>query len=294
MEKIKTVGLLVFLSVLFIWIGGIFGGTTGMLIALVIVGAMNFYSYFYSDKMVLKHYKAIEVDSSQKIYSLVEKLTNKANLPVPKVYIIPDRVPNAFATGRNPQNAAIALSEGLLDMLSENEVEAVIAHELSHIRHYDILIGTVAATIAGAISIIANMMQFGAMFGSRGRNGMNPILMLVLAVILPIAAMIIQMTISRSREYMADEGAAKLTGHPEWLQSALSKLESANSRVSMKEADSATAHMFIVNPLSGKKMEFATLFRTHPTTQDRIDRLEALKGSDSVKRQYSRSLYERG
>jgi heat shock protein HtpX len=292
MEQTKTVGLLVLLSVVFIWIGGIFGGTGGMLIAFVIVGGMNFYAYFYSDKMVLKHYKAIEVNSSQKIYHLVHDLTNKANLPMPHVYIIPDRVPNAFATGRNPENAAVALSEGLLDILNEDEVKAVIAHELSHIRHYDILIGTVAATIAGAISIIANMMQFGAMFGERGRNGMHPILMLVLAIILPLAAMIIQMTISRSREYMADEGAAKLTGHPEWLQSALSKLENANQRSSMKEADSSTAHMFIVNPLSGKKMNFSSLFRTHPSTQDRINRLETLKHG-GVKRQYSRSLYER-
>jgi len=282
MEQTKTVGLLVLLSVLFIWIGAIFGGTNGMLIAFIIVGAMNFYSYFYSDKMVLKHFKAIEIDSSQKIYHLVDKLTQKANLPMPKVYIIPDHVPNAFATGRNPNNAAVALSEGLLDILNENEVEAVIAHELSHIKHYDILIGTVAATIAGAISMIANIMQFGAMFGQRGRNGVNPILMLVLAIILPISAMIIQMTISRSREYMADEGAANITGHPEWLQSALSKLENANHRASMREADSSTAHMFIVNPLSGKKMEFATLFRTHPTTQDRIQRLEMLKGNGSV------------
>jgi heat shock protein HtpX len=292
MEQTKTVGLLVLLSLVFIWIGGIFGGNSGMFIAFIIVGGMNFYTYFYSDKMVLRHYKAIEVDSSQRIYYLVHRLTQKASLPMPKVYIIPDRVPNAFATGRNHENAAVALSEGLLDMLNENEIEAVIAHELSHIRHYDILIGTVAATIAGAISMIANMMQFGAMFTERGKSGMNPIFMLILAIVLPIAAMIIQMSISRSREYMADEGSARLTGHPEWLQSALSKLENANSRTSMREADNSTAHMFIVNPLSGKKMEFATLFRTHPTTQDRINRLEQLKNGSS-KNGYNRSLYNR-
>lgn len=292
MEQIKTIALMVLLSVLFIWIGGIFGGTGGMLIAFIIVGAMNFYSYFYSDKMVLKHYKAIELDPSHSIYKIVQRLINKANLPMPRVYIIPDKVPNAFATGRNPDNAAVALSEGLLDMLNENEIEAVIAHELSHIRHYDILIGSVAATIAGAISIIANMMQFGAMFSSRERS-VNPIIMLILAIILPIAAMIIQMSISRSREYMADEGAARLTGNPQWLQSALLKLENANTRGSMREADSSTAHMFIVNPLSGKKMEFASLFRTHPSIDDRINRLEELKEQGGNANKYRCSLYER-
>jgi heat shock protein HtpX len=291
MEQTKTIGLLVLLSVVFICIGGIFGGSGGMLIAFIIVGAMNFYAYFYSDKMVLKHYKAVEVGSEQKVYHLVHDLVRKADLPMPRVYIIPDHVPNAFATGRNPENAAVALSDGLLSMLNDNEIEAVIAHELSHIRHYDILIGTVAATIAGAISMIANMMQFGAMFSSRSRDGVNPILMLLLAIILPIAAMIIQMTISRSREYMADEGAARLTGHPEWLQSALLKLESANTRASMREAESSSAHMFIVNPLSGKKMEFASLFRTHPSIQDRVERLEQLKSKPENK--YSRSLYRR-
>lgn len=291
MEQTKTIGLLVLLSVVFVWVGGIFGGSGGMLIAFIIVGAMNFYAYFYSDKMVLKHYKAVEVGSEQKVYHLVHDLVRKADLPMPRVYIIPDHVPNAFATGRNPENAAVALSDGLLSMLDDNEIEAVIAHELSHIRHYDILIGTVAATIAGAISMIANMMQFGAMFSSRSRDGVNPVLMLLLAIILPIAAMIIQMTISRSREYMADEGAARLTGHPEWLQSALLKLESANTRASMREAESSSAHMFIVNPLSGKKMEFASLFRTHPSIKDRVERLEQLKSKPENK--YSRSLYRR-
>ncbi len=292
MEQIKTIGLLTLMSVIMVSIGGMLGGQSGMLIALVIVGGMNFYSYFYSDKMVLKHYNAIEVDehSADGLYAIVRRLTQRAEIPMPKVYIIADHTPNAFATGRNPEHAAVAITEGLLNMLDEGEVEAVIAHELSHVRHYDILIGTVAATIAGAITMIANMMQFGAMFGGRGEGRANPLVMIVLALILPVAAMIIQMSVSRSREYMADEGAARLTGHPEWLQSALMKLSSANHRSGMRDADEATAHMFIVNPLSAKHLNMAGLFRTHPTTEDRIARLEALKEETPARRD---SLYER-
>jgi heat shock protein HtpX len=279
MEQIKTIGLLTFLTVMLVMLGGYFGGQGGALIALVIAGGMNFYAYYFSDQMVLRHYKAIEVNeqNASGLYGMVEWLAKEADLPMPKVYIIPDATPNAFATGRNPEHAAVAVTEGLLNHLDDNEVAAVIAHELSHVRHYDILIATVAATIAGAIAMIANFMQFAAMFGG-GRDGnRNPIVMILLAIVLPIAAMIIQMTISRSREFKADEGAALLTGHPEWLQSALQKLENYAHRSTMRNADEQTAHMFIVNPFSGHKVEFANLFRTHPTTEQRVARLEAVK-----------------
>jgi len=279
MEVIKTVVLLTIMTLLFVFVGGMMGGTQGMLIALVMAGVMNFVSYFYSDSLVLRHYHAVEVGPKEAagLYGIVERLSQKANLPMPRVYIIPEPTPNAFATGRNPSHAAVAVTEGLLELLEEDEVEAVLAHELSHVRHYDILVGTIAATIAGAIGVIANMMQFGAMFGGNRDNRVNPIVMIVLAIILPLAAAVIQMAISRNREYMADEGAARLTRHPEWLQSALAKLSNYNQRGQVEEATQATAHMFIINPFSGKNISFASLFSTHPSTEDRIARLEELK-----------------
>lgn len=278
MEIVKTVVLLSLLTLLFVWVGGLVGGTQGMVMALVIAGVMNFVSYFYSDTLVLKHYQAVEVTpkEAQGLYNIVQRLTQKAHLPMPKVYIIPEHIPNAFATGRNPQNAAVAVTQGLLELLDEKEVEAVLAHELSHVRHYDILVGTIAATIAGAIGVIANMMQFGAMAGNE-RNRINPLLMIVLIIILPLAAAIIQMAISRNREYLADEGAARITGHPEWLQSALAKLSHYNAQGRMHDATQESAHMFIVNPFFGKNISFASLFSTHPSTEDRIARLEELK-----------------
>ena len=218
MEVVKTVVLLTLMSVLFVWVGGMMGGAQGMMIALVMAGVMNFVSYFYSDQLVLRHYNAVPVTRQEAsgLYAIVERLSAKANLPLPQVYIIPDSTPNAFATGRNPSHAAVAVTEGLLELLDEDEVEAVLAHELSHVRHYDILVGTIAATIAGAIGMIANMMQFGAMFGGR-ENRPNPIVMIVLAIILPLAAAVIQMAISRNREYLAVRGAGRLTRHPAWL-----------------------------------------------------------------------------
>ncbi|DAB34004.1 MAG: heat shock protein HtpX [Sulfurospirillum sp.] len=289
MEQIKTVGLLTFLTVIFVFIGNYVGGQSGMLIALILAGAMNFYAYYFSDKMVLAHYKGVQVDrnSARGLYEMVERLSQRAGLPMPKVYIIPEATPNAFATGRNPQNAAVAVTEGLLNLLSDEEVEGVIAHELSHVKHYDILIGTIAATFAGAISFIANMLQFGAMFGNRERNG-NPILMLIMAIVLPLAAMFIQMSVSRSREYMADEGAARLTKNPQWLQSALLKLEEYSQRMQFQEATPATAHMMIVNPFSKSNFSMSDLFRTHPSTQDRIARLESLKKEFGVSEDYRR------
>ena len=281
MESVKTIVLLTLMTLLMVWVGGIFGGIDGMLIALLIAAVMNFFSYFYSDKLVLAQYNAVEVDehSAPGLIEIVRRLANKAGLPMPKVYIAPEPIPNAFATGRNPSHAAVAVTEGLLDLLDEDEIEAVLAHELSHIHHYDILIGTIAATIAGAIAWIANIMQFGAFFGG-GReeeDTPNPIIMILLSIILPIAAGIIQMAVSRSREFMADEGAAIITGHPEWLQSALIKLENYNAQGLLPEATPETAHMFIINPFTGKDISFASLFRTHPTTEQRIERLEEIK-----------------
>lgn len=278
MEQAKTVFLLTSLTVLFVFLGFSFGGTTGMLIAFLLAGGMNFYAYYYSDQQVLKHYDATPLeDKRHPVYQITQKLVQKAGLPMPKVYLIPDHTPNAFATGRNHEHAAVAVTMGLYEMLNEKELEGVIAHELSHIKHYDILIGTIAAVFAGAIAMIANMMQFGAMFGGNRQNS-NPIMMILMAILLPLAASVIQMTVSRSREFMADEGAARMTGDASGLQSALSKLENyARSGHQVHNATEQTAHMFIINPFSGLKSTFGSLFRTHPTTEDRIARLEELK-----------------
>jgi len=276
MEQLKTYALMTGLTLLFIWFGDMLGGQTGMILAFIAAGGMNFYAYYYSDQQVLKHYNATPVDhhSASGLYTIVFKLTQKADLPMPALYIIPDQQPNAFATGRNYENAAVAVTEGLLNLMTDQEVEAVIAHELSHIKHYDMLIGTVTATIAGAIAMLAN---FGMFFGGGDRQRPNFIVMMALTFIMPMAATIIQMTVSRNREYMADEGAAKMTGHPEWLQSALAKLESYASGTIMHDADPQTAHMFIINPFTGKDFSMSNLFRTHPTTEDRIAKLEELK-----------------
>jgi heat shock protein HtpX len=224
MEQFKTYALMTGLTLLFIWFGGLIAGQTGMIIAFVAAMGMNFYAYFYSHEQVLKHYHAIPVDRNQArgLYEIVERLTKKAKLPMPQLYIVPDNVPNAFATGRNYEHAVVAVTEGLLELLDEREVEAVIAHELSHIKHYDMLIGTITASISGAIAMLAN---FGMFFGGNNEERPNPIVMIALMFIMPMAATVIQMTVSRNREFMADEGAAKMTGHPEWLQSALTKLD---------------------------------------------------------------------
>jgi heat shock protein HtpX len=277
MERLKTYFLLTALTLLFIFVGGMLAGKTGMIIAFVMAAGMNFYAYYYSDKQVLSHYHAHPVDrrSAPGLYAIVERLTQRAGLPMPALYILPDDQPNAFATGRDYEHAAVAVTEGLLNLLSEEEVEAVIAHELSHIKHYDMLIGTVAATIAGAISMLAN---FGMFFGG-GRDDERPnmLVMLALMFLAPMAAAIIQMTVSRNREFMADEGSARMTGHPEWLQSALSKLDHYARGTLIPEAEPQTAHMFIINPFTGKDISMRQLFSTHPTTEQRIERLEALK-----------------
>jgi heat shock protein HtpX len=241
MEQFKTYALMTGLTLLFIWFGGMIAGKTGMIIAFIAAAGMNFYAYYYSDTQVLKHYDAHPVDRNHEtgLYEIVERLTEHAGLPMPALYIIPEAQPNAFATGRDYEHAAVAVTEGLLDLLTPEEIEAVIAHELSHIKHYDMLIGTVAATMAGAIAMLAN---FGMFFGG-GRDRPNIIVTLALMFIMPMAATVIQMTVSRNREFMADEGAAKMTGHPEWLQSGLAKLDNYARGIEMPEADPQTAHI---------------------------------------------------
>ena len=276
MEQFKTYALMIGLMLVFISFGGMIAGQVGMLIAFIIASGTNLYAYYYSDEQVLKHYNAIPVDrsSAKELYDMVNRLTINANLPMPQIYIIPDKIPNAFATGRNYDNSAIAVTEGLLDLLDMEEVEGVIAHELSHIKNYDMLIGTVSASIAGAIAMLAN---FGMMFGGSNRERPNPIVMIALIIIMPMVASVIQMSVSRSREFMADEGAGRLTGHPEWLQRALSKLENYAQRGVIHDADPQTAHLFIINPFSGVKDKMQSLFSTHPSTNERIERLEELK-----------------
>jgi len=277
MERLKTYFLLTVLTLLFIWFGGLVGGKVGMLIALAMAVGMNFYAYYFSSEMVLKHYDAVSIDEihASGLYTIVRRLTQKAKLPMPKLYIIPDSIPNAFATGRDYEHAVVAVTEGLLELLDEREIEAVIAHELSHIKHYDMLIGTVVASIAGAIATLAN---FGIFFGGNDdEDRPNPIVMLILMIVMPLVASLVQMAVSRSREYMADEGSAKLTGHPEWLQSALIKLDNYARGDIVHEATPETAHMFIINPFTGKEMSFKAMFSTHPSTEDRVARLEELK-----------------
>ncbi|WP_103619161.1 zinc metalloprotease HtpX [Campylobacter concisus] len=282
MEIFKTAFLMVALMLIFIAVGGYIGGEQGMMIAFLIAAGTNIFSYFFSDTLVLKRYNAIPVDESSAhgLYEIVSRLTQKANLPMPKIYIIPEEVPNAFATGRNPSHAAVAVTEGLLKILNENEIEGVLAHELSHIRHYDILTGSIAAILAGAIAMLANFAKIGGIAGQSSgsrRGGGNAIVMLALAILMPIAATIIQMAISREREYKADKGAAYLTGHPEWLASALRKLESYSNSYVMQNASEQSAHMFIVNPFGSLTNKLGVLFRTHPSTSDRIAELERLE-----------------
>ena len=273
---------MVALMLIFIAVGGYIGGEQGMMIAFLIAAGTNIFSYFFSDTLVLKRYNAIPVDESNAhgLYEIVSRLTQKANLPIPKIYIIPEEVPNAFATGRNPSHAAVAVTEGLLKILNENEIEGVLAHELSHVRHYDILTGSIAAILAGAIAMLANFAKIGGIAGQSSgsrRGGGNAIVMLALAILMPIAATIIQMAISREREYKADKGAAYLTGHPEWLASALRKLESYSNSYIMQNASEQSAHMFIVNPFGSLTNKLGVLFRTHPSTSDRIAELERLE-----------------
>ncbi|HRQ56325.1 MAG TPA: zinc metalloprotease HtpX [Azoarcus taiwanensis] len=272
----KTSILMAGIVALFGAVGAAFGGQQGMLIALLLGGAMNVWAYWFSDKMVLKMYNAREADatSSPYLYNMVRELAQRADLPMPKVYIIDEAQPNAFATGRNPDNAAVAATTGIMRMLSERELRGVMAHELAHVKNRDILVSTMSATVAGAISMLA---QFGMLFGGRGENRPHPVFAILMMILAPMAAMIIQMAISRTREFGADRGGAEISGDPEALASALAKIEAYAKGIPMETAERhpETAQMMIMNPLSGG---MRGLFSTHPATQDRIARLRELVG----------------
>ena len=279
MNTIKTTMLMALLMALMVALGGVFAGQTGMTVMLVIALGMNFFSYWFSDRMVLSMYNAQEVDreSAPELYGLVEKLAGRAELPMPRVYVINENAPNAFATGRNPSNAAVAVTTGLMRTLDYNEIAGVLGHELAHVKHRDILISTIAATMATVISYAANIAQWAAIFGG-GRSSDDDrggiIGLIATAIIAPIAAALIQMAISRSREYSADEGGAEICGNPNDLASALEKIEYyALHGAPLPEATPATAHMCIINPLTGRDISFKSLFSTHPDTQERIARL---------------------
>ncbi len=275
MNWIKTFLLMGVITALFLWIGHMIGGQSGMMMALVLAVGMNFVSYWYSDKIVLTMYGAREVNDSQapRLYGIVRGLVAKAGMPMPKVYIIPADQPNAFATGRNPQHAAVAVTDGIMRILNEDELEGVLAHELAHVKNRDILIGTIAATIAGAIM----MLRYFALFFGGGRDdeeGGSGLGMLVAFIVAPIAAVLIQLWISRTREYGADESGARMCGKPWALADALRKLERGAQMVPM-DSNPATAHMFIVNPFSAQGM--MSLFSTHPPMAERIRRLEEMR-----------------
>lgn len=276
MNIFRTFILMTVLTLLLVWAGGMLGGQSGALFALIMAGVMNLGSYWFSDKIVIRMYRGRQVESGP-LYEVVQELCQRNQLPMPRVYTLPQPTPNAFATGRNPEHAAVAATEGLLQILSREELMGVMAHELSHVRHRDILIGSIAATIAGAISYMAHMAQWAAIFGGfggRDDEDSNPIGLILLMIFAPIAAMLVQMAISRSREYVADQGGAQLCGNPFYLASALRKLEAANSQSPMPRVNEATAHMFIVNPL--RRGGFATLFSTHPPMAERVRRLESM------------------
>lgn len=273
MKTLKTILLMSVLSILLIMLGGSLGGRSGATIAFIFSLGINLFSYWFSDSIVLKMYKAQEVSENSPLYETVKKLSLRANLPMPKVYIIDQNQPNAFATGRNSKHAAVACTTGLLNILDEKELTGVIGHELAHVKNNDILIGTIAASIAGAITYLANIAQWTAMFGGRDDEDSNGFTTLLLAILAPIAAMFVQMAISRTREYKADEIGSEITGNPIYLANALRKLEIYSSNIRMN-ANPSTAHMFIINPLKGRN--FANLFSTHPSTEDRIEKLEQL------------------
>jgi heat shock protein HtpX len=280
MNQFKTFILMLVLTGIFILVGTAIGGRSGAIYAFIFAALMNFFAYWFSDKIVLRMYGARQVTQGEvpELYQMVGELVNKASLPMPKVYIIENDTPNAFATGRNPEHAAVAVTSGILRILSKEELMGVIGHELSHIQHRDILISTIAATIAGAISMLSSMARWGAIFGGgrsdddEGGGGGNFLFVLLFTMVASIAAMLIQMAISRSREYLADEGGAHLA-QPLSLAKALGKLEIAAQRIPM-EANPSTAHMFIVNPLRGGGV--LSLFSTHPPIEERIARLEEM------------------
>ncbi len=280
MNQFKTFLLMALLTLLLVWVGDVVGGRQGAIFALVMAGVMNFGAYWFSDKIVLRMYGAREVSEAEApgLHRIVRELVQRAGMPMPKVYIIESDSPNAFATGRNPEHAAVAVTRGILRLLDEDELKGVIGHELSHIRHRDILISTIAATIAGALSYLAMMARWSLFFGGFGSDddeggGANILGVILFTTLAAFAAMLIQLAISRAREYLADEGGARLAGNPLYLARALAKLEMASRRIPL-QANPATAHMFIVNPLKGGGI--LTLFSTHPPIEERIRRLEEM------------------
>lgn len=280
MNGLKTMALMVTLTLLLVFVGAALGGRSGMTIALVLAFGMNFITYWFSDKIVLKMYRAQQVTEAEapELFGVVRRLAQKAGLPMPRVYMINEEQPNAFATGRNPKNGAVAVTTGIMRILSREELEGVIAHELAHIKNRDILVGTIAATIAGAISYLAQMAQWAMIFGG-GRSDedgehSSPIATIVMMIVGPIAALLVQMAISRSREYGADAGGARIAGNPRYLANALKKLQMASQKIPL-QANPATSHMFIVNPLRGGGL--LKLFSTHPPVEERVARLEAMR-----------------
>ena len=277
-NSFKTVVLMASMMGLLLFLGQALGGANGLVMAFIFSLLMNFGAYWFSSKIVLMSYRAREVTEAEspRLYGIVQRLAAQAQLPMPKVYILPGETPNAFATGRNPEHAAVAATEGILSMLNNEEMEGVIGHELAHVKHRDILLSTIVATLAGTITFVARMAMYATIFtgSSRNRENSNPIGGIAMIILAPIAAMLIQFAVSRSREFAADEGGAQISGHPLGLANALRKLEAGAAQIPMENAGTATAHMFIVNPLSGGGI--AKLFSTHPPTEERIERLEQI------------------
>jgi len=274
MNTLRTAFLMILLTLILVWAGGALGGRGGALLALIFAGVLNFGSYWFSDTLVIKMYRGTEVNSGL-LYDVVAELSRQNHLPMPKVYSLPQATPNAFATGRNPEHAAVAATEGVLQVLTREELTGVMAHELSHVQNRDILIGSIAATVAGAISYLAHMAQWAMIFGGgRDDEDSNPVALIAMMILAPLAAMLVQMAISRSREYQADASGAQLCGNPHALANALRKLEAANRQRPLPKLNEATAHMYIVSPLSGQGL--AGLFSTHPPMAERIRRLEAM------------------
>lgn len=273
-NNVRTFFLMTVLTVIFVWVGGEVGGRQGAFIAFLAAAAMNFYAYWFSHKLVLRQYRAQEVgpEDNSRLYKIVASLVQKANLPMPKVYIIPEQTPNAFATGRNPQHAAVAATEGILRILDDDEVAGVMAHELAHVRHRDMLTGTIAATFAGALAMLGQFARYGAAARDPNRR-QNPLGMIFILVGAPLAGLIIRSMISRTREFAADAGGAEISGKPRGLASALNKIHQAVQRIPLLRGNAAHAHMFIVNPFLGGLQK---LFATHPPIEERIQRLEAI------------------
>jgi len=302
-NQIRTTILLAVMTALILWIGQLFGGRQGMIIALLLAAGMNFFSYWYSDKIVLKMYRAQEASPQQapELYEMVQTLSRKAGLPMPKLFIIPKEAPNAFATGRNPEHAVVAVTQGLLNLMDRDEVTGVLAHEMAHVKNRDILIGSIAATMAGAIMVLASMARWTAIFGGGSNDdegGGGAIGLIAMSLLAPFAAIVIQMAISRSREYLADSTGAGFAGTPEGLARALDKLGRYSKKLPMN-ANPSTAHMFIVNPLSGRSL--MSLFSTHPPLEERIARLrgnppqtgKALESGEDRRQAQARAMWDR-